>query len=484
MDTQYDPLALDAIATLSDLAQRLDQLGSRAYLDSFRRYRGRFLRASLAKLVDASGDAKAEGGDAPIAPEAYTPRTHPVIRFVEAFTMMVSSERQMVRDVLAPRNVDAVLPDIFEPALRLLVQEVGRVGKAKDAGHVYVLVDLFDVLEETKTSIFALFLPSAAGLFDDESTVSDSQSVGGSDAGLTADGPDSAVAANYEVQLRTVREVFDKVRALALRDVHGQLDELAKFQSRHASTVDGTVHESTSNVLHTLKRFFRFQSGLDKLLKREPPHKLPQDAAAAISMVRETPMTRYQLHMLMELIGAVEAAAKANRSSALGAIFEMNNLQHMRKALMSPAFMQVFGQSVVDHVNSRIRRTRDIYVERTWATCLESLFDIRRNKAGGKENGKAERNAVKQRFTTFNAEFERIYKEQQRYWIPDPDLRADVRRANVDLLLPLYRPFVEKYTLAAHSFTSNLSKYYKYDIATVESMMQLLFSENDVKSEA
>lgn len=80
--------------------------------------------------------------------------------------------------------------------------------------------------------------------------------------------------------------------------------------------------------------------------------------------------------------------------------------------------------------------------------------------------------AIKQRFQVFNDEFTELYKTQIHYLIPDDELRNQIRRELVDLLLPRYQTFFNKYT---NTDFANKEKYMHYTPLQVEQMLNCFF---------
>jgi len=66
-----------------------------------------------------------------------------------------------------------------------------------------------------------------------------------------------------------------------------------------------------------------------------------------------------------------------------------------------------------------------------------------------------------------------LYKIQQQYSIPDRELRTKIRRGVVDLLIPLYKTFLDRHKDS--NFTKHPEKYIKYDPAQLERMLNEFF---------
>uniref|UniRef100_A0A7N2LHJ3 Exocyst subunit Exo70 family protein n=1 Tax=Quercus lobata TaxID=97700 RepID=A0A7N2LHJ3_QUELO len=52
---------------------------------------------------------------------------------------------------------------------------------------------------------------------------------------------------------------------------------------------------------------------------------------------------------------------------------------------------------------------------------------------------------VKDRFKTFNMQFEELHQKQSQWTVPDTELRESLRLAVAEVLLPAYRSFVKRF---------------------------------------
>lgn len=65
--------------------------------------------------------------------------------------------------------------------------------------------------------------------------------------------------------------------------------------------------------------------------------------------------------------------------------------------------------------------------------------------SGGGDSGSISRGIVKDRFKTFNAQFEEIHQRQSQWTVPDSELRESLRLAVAEVLLPAYRSFIKRF---------------------------------------
>lgn len=67
------------------------------------------------------------------------------------------------------------------------------------------------------------------------------------------------------------------------------------------------------------------------------------------------------------------------------------------------------------------------------------------SSGGGDSNSGISRASVKDRFKTFNIQFEEIHQRQSQWTVPDSELRESLRLAVAEVLLPAYRSFIKRF---------------------------------------
>jgi hypothetical protein len=92
------------------------------------------------------------------------------------------------------------------------------------------------------------------------------------------------------------------------------------------------------------------------------------------------------------------------------------------------------------------------------------------NSSGGPIGGdgsgsQLSRAGVKDRFKTFNTQFEELHQRQSQWTVPDSELRESLRLAVAEILLPAYRSFLKRHghvfsILVTSSFLEGLSFFF------------------------
>lgn len=67
------------------------------------------------------------------------------------------------------------------------------------------------------------------------------------------------------------------------------------------------------------------------------------------------------------------------------------------------------------------------------------------SSGGGDSNSNISRSSVKERFKTFNTQFEELHQRQSQWTVPDSELRESLRLAVAEVLLPAYRSFLKRF---------------------------------------
>ena len=188
------------------------------------------------------------------------------------------------------------------------------------------------------------------------------------------------------------------------------------------------------------------------------------------------------LQLLTWLEGNMESRAKQLRSPALASLFLLNNQHYIaaylqRHHLAHPSLHAYYRMAAQQHALD--------YRSYTWTPILSSLpaaadcdalaLQLQAEQAGGGGGGDKAKKAIKAVFASFNAHFEELYAAQRPLSVPEPALRAELRSANAQLLLPRYRAVWDR--LSGLSFTSKQNKYCKLPPNSVEAMCSQFFDE-------
>ncbi|GFZ02532.1 exocyst subunit exo70 family protein A2 [Actinidia rufa] len=89
-------------------------------------------------------------------------------------------------------------------------------------------------------------------------------------------------------------------------------------------------------------------------------------------------------------------------------------------------------------------------------------------------NGGLSRAMVKERFKTFNIQFEELHQRQSQWTVPDSELRESLRLAVAEVLLPAYRSFIRRFGPMIEN-GKNPQKYIRFSPEDLERMLAEFF---------
>ena len=450
----YLPPARDAMVAIGARLVEFDRLG---FLRIFRETRAKCLQQTLGAFLSdqraivpsvALQPVESEGasGASALKPQTSSPNrpgvttgskrkgryvqgSHPFIRAMAVFVLLLRAERQLALDVAGEANFSPTFTEIVAHALDDFVQAgVGAAKKKRTTDRVFVLLDLLSSVN-VQIDQFNVVL---GGLADSKPL----ERVSTLTWDVTVDAK------------KALKELEDAVRAHSPKNV----------------PADGTVHEITSNTLQFLRRLLDYAPVLESILP--PP---PADGRASSAMAA------YVQGVLGALFQNIERKQRAFKSEPLGWVFVLNNMQHTRKAVEADTLRPLVGNVVIRSLQDRMEAAHGEYMRRSWMRACSFLQDDGPEAAGVARGGplsNAERALIKKRFAGFNSAFGDLYHAQRSFSIPDASLRARLRQDSIALVVPLYQAFYTKFDVA---FTKNRGKYVRYPVATLESMLQKMF---------
>ncbi|KAI8878474.1 Exo70 exocyst complex subunit [Backusella circina FSU 941] len=304
---------------------------------------------------------------------------------------------------------------------------------------------------------------------------------------------DSEYAAYFDhlsrvIALSDVFEMMDGFKLTVLQHFYEFMEDVKgrkeTHQNAHLSS-DGTVHETTSNALNFLKRLYAWRDTVEPLLillgdgnwNYPPSSQVVMDASRypmGETALGAALLQKFFVDALDQIVIALQTKAKGYKKLTLATLFLLNNYNHILKQIRSPPLNALFDDGSEMKFGTLVKKQLDAYQE-SWKPCIENLMDVSYVKGGGLKTsmGSGERQLVKERFKSFNTEFEEISKAQQMYAIPDMELRNQVIRGVKNVLVPMYGRFLDKYQ--GTDFTKNPSKYIRYDKEKIDRTISHLF---------
>ncbi|EIE20659.1 Exo70 exocyst complex subunit [Coccomyxa subellipsoidea C-169] len=275
---------------------------------------------------------------------------------------------------------------------------------------------------------------------------------------------------------------FTQLAAMLRQEARATLEEFEASIGRDTvkhPPADGTVHPLAAYTLSFLKRLFAYEATLDTLFGNAA------NEAAALSAARrgealerrrsegmdEGVMTAVQGavgHMLRVLLDNLETKARTYKNKALAALFLMNNVHYIVKAVESSEALSCVGQDWIERHKDLIETYGEEYQESSWGPLMALVGD------GVNGEGRAwakEKAGIKERWREINTALTELRDAQCTWTIPDPALKANMKDAVAEDFLPLYKMFMEKYNPEATPFTKNPEKYIRWSVAEVQRLI-------------
>jgi len=178
----------------------------------------------------------------------------------------------------------------------------------------------------------------------------------------------------------------------------------------------------------------------------------------------------------------LELKARVYEAPTLCSLFLLNNYNYIVKALQRLGLLALLQEGGISGVEKQYQQLIDeqkTTYQKCWGKVLNFLLEMEKPMSGHRVNEPQtklkdkQRQMIKDKFKGFNTELEELHQIQMTYAVPDTQLRDQLRNENIDLILPLYTTFRDKYS--SLPFTKNPEKYIRYTVEEVEAMLKSFF---------
>ncbi|KAG0170000.1 exocyst complex component exo70 [Apophysomyces sp. BC1034] len=292
---------------------------------------------------------------------------------------------------------------------------------------------------------------------------------------------------SQDIDLSEITEMINAFKLTALKNFYEFMEDVKGKRENNAHvnlSSDGTVHEMTSNTLNYLKRLYLWRDIVEPLLmiigdggwnNPTPITHIPDqrstynDPAVGVALLQH-----FFVEALEQNTISLQSKSRGYRKPALATVFLLNNYNHTLRQIRSPPLNGIFDERAEMNFSKLVKKQLDAYQE-SWEPCVKNLMDVTYVRGGTIKNsiGNGERQLIKDRFKSFNAEFDEIWRAQTTYAIPDAELRNQVIRNVKNVIVPMYGRFLDKYQ--GTDFTKNPAKYIRYDKDKLDKMLGHLF---------
>ncbi|THU67735.1 hypothetical protein C4D60_Mb05t27840 [Musa balbisiana] len=300
---------------------------------------------------------------------------------------------------------------------------------------LFVLLDMYEVMHELQPEIELIF-----------------------DGKSCSEMRDSALSLTKQLA-QTAQETF------------GDFEEAVEKDASKTFIADGTVHPLTSYVINYVKFLFDYQATLKQLFLEFGHGDGTRNQLASITM-----------RIMQALQSNLDGKSKMYKDPALQYLFLMNNIHYIVKSVRRSEAKDILGDDWIQRHRRTVQQNANQYRRFGWAKILQTLSAQGLTSSGGGSipgsdggsSGLVPKPILKDRFKSFNMQFEELCLRQCEWAVPDQELRESLRLAVAEVLLPAYRSFIKRFGPILEN-NKNPSKYIKYTPENLETKLGELF---------
>jgi len=254
--------------------------------------------------------------------------------------------------------------------------------------------------------------------------------------------------------------------------------DVIKNDTSKTLSVDGTVHELTSNTVNCFKRFIDYKKPVELILTEIKNGKLKtnDESLSSQPILNEGPQAYYN-DIMSILITMLETKSRGYKKDSLAKIFLINNYNYILKNIQNTQLSEMISEDITKKFNDIIKSQINAYMD-CWNSCVLSLMDVTYVQDGSIKTtlNKNQKQSIKESFKNFNNKFDEIYKVHKAYSIPDADLRNQIINDIKQVIVPMYGRFYKKYQNI--EFTKNPSKYIQWTKENIEDALNKLYNNS------
>ncbi|KAI4373098.1 hypothetical protein MLD38_011261 [Melastoma candidum] len=337
---------------------------------------------------------------------------------------------------------DQCFAEVTASSVSMLLSFGEAIARSKRSPEkLFVLLDMYEIMRELRSEIESLFKGKACSEIRESAL------------GLT------------KRLAQTAQETF------------GDFEEAVEKDATKTAVLDGTVHPLTSYVINYVKFLFDYQSTLKQLFQEFENGEETSSQLASVTM-----------QIMQALQDNLDGKSKQYKDASLTHLFLMNNIHYMVRSVRRSEAKDLLGDDWVQRHRRIVQQHANQYKRNAWAKILQCLSIQGLTSSGGSSaaagpdggnSSGASRALVKERFKTFNIQFEELHQKQSQWTVPDTELRESLRLAVAEVLLPAYRSFVKRFGPLVDSGKAP-QKYIKYTAEDLERMLGEFFEGKTV----
>ncbi|XP_017700044.2 exocyst complex component EXO70A1-like isoform X1 [Phoenix dactylifera] len=424
------------VPLLHDLAQQLVQAGHEQQCAKiYREARAYALETSLRKL----GVEKLSKDDVQkMQWEVLEAKIGNWIHFMRiTVKLLFAGEKKICDQIFDDTNFhkDYCFAELTANSVLMLLSFGEAVAKSKRSPEkLFVLLDMYEIMRELQPEIETIFEGKAC------------------------------------IEMRDTTLSLTKRLAQTAQETFGDFEEAVEKDASKTTVLDGTVHPLTSYVINYVKFLFDYQSTLKQLFQEFETANETESQLAIVTM-----------RIMQALQSNLDGKSKQYKDPALTYLFLMNNIHYMVRSVRRSEAKDLLGDDWVQRHRRIVQQNANQYKRVAWTKILQTLTVQGGSSGsssalggdGGNSSGISRAN-IKERFKSFNMQFEELHQRQSQWTVPDPELRESLRLAVAEVLLPAYRSFIKRFAPLIES-GKNPQKYIRYTPEDLDRMLGEFF---------
>ncbi|TKY55326.1 Exocyst complex component EXO70B1 [Spatholobus suberectus] len=258
----------------------------------------------------------------------------------------------------------------------------------------------------------------------------------------------------------------------AAKGTFAEFENCIRNETSKKPVITGDVHPLPRYVMNYLKLLVDYGDPMDSLLEisEEDLYRFKNDLGGDGSRLEAmSPLGQRILLLMSELEYNLVEKSRLYEDSAMQQVFLMNNLYYLVRKVKDSDLGKVLGDDWIRKRRGQIRQYATGYLRASWSKALSCLKD----EGIGGSSSNASKMALKERFKSFNACFEEIYRVQTAWKVPDDQLREEMRISISEKVIPAYRSFVGRFRSQLEG--RHAGKYIKYTPEDLETYLLDLF---------
>ncbi|CAI9114455.1 OLC1v1015182C1 [Oldenlandia corymbosa var. corymbosa] len=453
---QIDLLSADAVYDLRSIAERMIAAGwARECIQVYGGVRKAAIDASLRKL----GIEKLSIGDVQkLEWEILEKKIKKWIRAAKvAIRILFASEKKLCEEIfegLGTATDDSCFMETIKgPAVQLFNFAEAISISRRSPEKLFKILDLHDAISD--------LLPDIEVVFESKSSES--------------------------IRVQAV-EILSRL-AEAARGIVSEFENAVLREPSRVPVPGGTIHPLTRYVMNYISLISDYKPTLSELIVSKPstgsrynpgddPNNTP-DLDLTEFEEEKTPLALHLIWIIVILQFNLDGKSKHYKDTSLSHLFMMNNVHYIvQKIKGSPELREMIGDDYLRKLTGKFRQAATNYQRATWVRVLYCLRDEGLHVSGSFSSG-VSKTALRERFRSFNANFEEVHKTQATWLVPDVQLREELRISISEKLIPAYRSFLGRFRSHIES-GRHPENYIKYSVEDLENSVLDFFEGHPV----